>query len=249
VSIGNVLTAARRHPGLRRIVYVSSLTTVGPARPGGATFRGHPVARETDAYVAGSEGSPYFRMKAAMEEEALAAARAGLPVVVVNPSLCIDTLDVTPTTAQLLTGVAAGRLRFGLPGIVDAVATRDVAVGIVRALAVGRIGERYILGGESLPTTELIARIARAAGQPPPRGTLPLALLDALAWATEALNLVARRPWPLLPLSSVRMLKHAQPLDTSRARDELGLPHTPLDVAIEDTFRWLAERERRPARG
>ena len=228
---------------LLRIVYVSSLTTIGPAPLGREMRFGKPVAREIDQWSPKVDRSPYFRMKAAMEAAVLAEAEAGLPVVVVNPSLCIDTLDVTPTTAQLLEGVRDGTLRFGLPGVVDAVATRDVAVGIARALAVGVPGERYILGGESLPTTELITRIAKAAGAPTPRGELPLALLEMVGWATEVWNLIARRPWPLLPLSSVRMLRHAQPLDTSRARQELGLPQTPLDLAIRDTFAWLDGRK------
>ena len=262
-SIGNVLRAARERvplelmkpsmsnagapplrelhnvPGLKRIVYVSSLTTIGPARPGGAIRFGRPVASESDAWDPSTERSPYFRMKAAMEEKALSAAREGLPLVVVNPSLCIDTLDVTPTTAQLLLGVERGQLRFGLPGVIDAVATRDVAVGIVRALAVGRTGTRYILGGESMRTTDLLARIARVAGVPPPRGTLPLGLLESVGWLTELWNLLARRAWPALPLSSVRMLRHGQPFDTSLADEEFRLPHTPLDVAIRDAFGWL----------
>ncbi|MEZ4648358.1 MAG: NAD-dependent epimerase/dehydratase family protein [Candidatus Eisenbacteria bacterium] len=227
---------------LLRMVYVSSLTTIGPAPAGRDVRFGRPVATEDDAWSPAIDGSPYFRMKAAMEAEVMAEAARGFPVVVVNPSLCVDTLDVTPTTAQLLEGVREGRLAFGLPGVVDAVATRDVAIGIARALAVGTPGRRYILGGESLPTTEFLTRIATIAGVRPPRGELPLALLEAVGWATEIWNLIARRPWPLLPLSSVRMLRHAQPLDTGRARRELGLPHTPLEVAIRDCFAWLDGR-------
>lgn len=252
-SIGNVLAAARSVENLQRLVYVSSLTTIGPPRPdlgssGGPRPAKRPIAREADTFDPSRERSPYFRMKAAMETEVLRAAGEGLPAVIVNPSLCLDTLDVTPTTAQLLVGVAAGRLRVGLPGIVDVVATRDVAVGIARALVAGRVGERYILGGETLPMRELIARIAAAAGQPAPRGTVPLGLLEVLGWSAEVLNLVTRRPWPLVPLSSVRMLKHATPLDTSKARMELRLPHTPIDVAIRDAFAWLAARDAHGAR-
>ncbi len=233
-SLHPALADVRGLPGLKRIVYVSSLTTIG--RPLGAGTR---LASESDRFDPATERSPYFRMKAEMEDEARRAANEGLPLVIVNPTLCIDTWDVTPTTGQLLLAVAHRRLPFGVPGVLNAVATRDVAVGIARALAVGRTGARYILGGENLSIQELFTRIARAAQVPPPRGQIPLGLLEVAGWGAEAWNLLARRPWPALPLSAVRILRHAQPLDMRRARRELDLPNTPLDLAIRDALAWL----------
>jgi nucleoside-diphosphate-sugar epimerase len=136
----NLISAAQAAgPELRRIVYVSSVTTIG--RPtakaaGNAPHRGSPadlpLARESDLHVI-EDPSPYFRVKAMMEDLAQTAAGGGLPVVIVNPTFCVDEFDDHRSTAQLLVPLAKGMLPAFVPGRLNAVATRDVGEGIWRA--------------------------------------------------------------------------------------------------------------------
>ncbi len=234
-------------PGLKRIVYVSSLTTIGRPHGRDVTMTGQParaprvLADESDRYDLIQGSSPYFAMKREMEAEATRAAVEGLPIVIGNPGLCVDAWDATPTTGQLLVAIARGRMPFYLPGVMNVVATRDVGEALVNATALGRTGQRYILGTTNLEARDFLALIAREAGVPPPRIPIPLPLAAGAAWLSEVANLLARRPWPALPMSSVQMMRYSQPFDTTLARTELRMPQTPIETAVHDAMRWLHE--------
>ena len=133
-------------PGLKRFIYTSSLTTIG--RPAGRDrFESWPrLADERDRSDLTHASSPYFAMKAEMEAEATRAAVEGMPVLIGNPSLCVDAYDPTPTTGKLLVAVARRRMPVYLPGVMNVVATRDVGEALVNAAVLGRTGQRYILG-------------------------------------------------------------------------------------------------------
>jgi nucleoside-diphosphate-sugar epimerase len=223
-------------PGLKRIVYVSSVTTIG--RPRGRPHE-RPEANEADREDRVRGSSPYFVMKEEMEAAVTRAALQGMPIVIGNPTFCVDTHDATPTSGKLLLAVARRQMPVYLPGTMNAVATRDVAEALVNAASWGRTAQRYILGDENLTAREFLRRVANVAGVPPPRWPLPLAVAEALAWSTEVVNLLLRRTWPLLPISGVQMMRYSQPVDPGLARAELAMPRTPLDVAIRDALEWL----------
>jgi len=223
---------AARQGSLRRCVYVSSATTIGRAH-------GRP-AREDDRPPI-DDPSPYFRVKAMLEAMAAEAARSGLPLTIVNPTFCVDEFDDHRTTAQLLVPLAKGWLPAYVPGRLNAVATRDVGAGIVSALERGRRGARYILGGENLTSRAFLERCAHIAGVAPPRLALPVPLAELISLKTELLAYPFRAA-PLFPLTGIRMIKHGQAYDISRARDELGYAPTPLDPAIERAFAWYRKR-------
>lgn len=232
----NVLAMLRGATAQRpvRLVYVSSVTTIG--RPSAGRSTGRP-ARESDRAHPIVDSSPYFAVKSMLEQMVDQAAAAGLDLVIVNPTFCVDDLDARLTTAQLLRPLARRQLPAYLPGHLNAVATRDVGEGILLAARRGRRGARYILGGENLTSREFLTRCARAARVPPPRLKLPMALAEAVSWLTEvAAHLAGSRP--LFPMAGVRMLKHSQPYDTSRARDELGFVASSLDEAITRAYAW-----------
>jgi len=249
-------------PGLKRLVYVSSLTTI--ARPhgrdlpwdegagNGARRQGSelpgppdrigpaPLATEADRYDKLRSPSPYFAMKDEMEAEVTRAAVEGMPAVIVNPSLCVDAWDAQPTTGKLLLAVAQG-MPFYLPGKMNVVATRDVAEAMVNAVALGRTGQRYILGTENTTARAFLSLVARVAGVPPPAVPLPVPLAQTAAWITEVANLALRRPWPALPMSGVEMLRLGQWYDTTLAHEELRMPVTPIETAVTDALDWLRE--------
>jgi dihydroflavonol-4-reductase len=151
-----VLDAAAR-AGVRRVVHTSSCATCGPVR-------GRP-ATEADAPPSWELAVPYKRTKLEGEQLALAAARDGLDVVVVNPTTPVGPGDRGPTpTGKMVADVARGRARAHLiGGALNVVAVEDVAAGHLLAFDRGRPGERYLLGGENLPLREVFATVARAA--------------------------------------------------------------------------------------
>lgn len=227
--------------GLKRIIYTSSLTTIG--RPAGRD-RSEPwprLANERDRYDLLRASSPYFGMKAEMEAEATRAAVEGMPVVIGNPSLCVDAYDPTPTTGKLLVAIVRRRMPVYLPGVMNVVATRDVGEALVNAAVLGRIGQRYILGGDNTTAREFLGLVARIAGVPPPRVPVPIPLAEAMAYASEVAALLLHRDWAALPVSGVQMMKHSQAFDCSLAHSELQMPSTPIATAVADALHWLRE--------
>jgi dihydroflavonol-4-reductase len=213
VNVGgtqNVLDACLA-AGVRRLVHTSSCTTCGPV-PGR-------VATEEDEPPAWELVVPYKRTK--LESERLVLA-SELDAVVVNPTTPVGEGDTAPTpTGKMVRGVASGRYRayVGTAGV-NLVDVRDVARGHLLALERGRRGERYLLGGENLPLKEAFARIARAAGRPPPRMRVPYAAVRAGA----ALGLVNRNEALLARLPEY--------FSSAKAQRELGYEPSPVDDAL-----------------
>ena len=139
----NVLAAASA-AGVKRLVYTSALTTVGPPSDP------RQLAGERDLYTPGSVPLPYFEVKWAMEMEAARATAQGLPVVTLLPTAVFGPGDVKPTTGVILLMVARGQLPVTVEGTINVVDGRDVAAGHVAAAERGRPGRRYILGGHNL---------------------------------------------------------------------------------------------------
>jgi dihydroflavonol-4-reductase len=233
-SVRPVFEAATR-AGVERVVYTSSLTTVGrPGEPGR-------VADERDYYLLGSTGAAYLEAKAAMELEAYRFAAQGLPIVIVCPTACFGPGDVKPTSGVALLSIARGQVPVYVSGEVNVVDVRDVARSQVAAGERGRVGERYILGGTNASFKELLTEAAAAAGVPPPRIGLPRGLAIAVGGALA-------RPAGLLPLPAAKYLSTgvgqialAQPLSSAKAERELGHTHRPLRETVDATLGWFRE--------
>lgn len=226
-QMGRVLEAARR-TGVERLIYTSSLTTLGsPSQPGR-------LADERDFYTPGSSGSAYYEAKFAMEQMALEAAAGGLPAIILLPTAVFGPGDVKPTTGQLLLEVAKGRVPVYFDAAINVVDGRDVAAVHVAAVERGRVGERYIIGGHNLTLRQGLTVTARAAGVAPPRIRLPRTLVDAFIRLTDAL------PGVELP-ENMRTSRFWQPLSTLKAQRELGLAARPLEQTIRDTLAWFRE--------
>jgi dihydroflavonol-4-reductase len=219
--------------GLDRLVYTSSLTTIGP--PGDSD----PMSTERDFYLPGSTGSAYFETKWAMELEAWRAAAGGLPVTIVNPSAVFGPWDVKPTTGEILLNVAKGRMPFWVDLEVNVVDARDVGRGQVLAAERGRPGERYILGGENLAVRAALTMVAREAGSRPPRWRSSVSLVRAVVRMGEALGrLPLVQP---LPLEHFKTLSEWRALDTRKAREELGFTTRPFADTVRETLAWFRE--------
>jgi dihydroflavonol-4-reductase len=226
----NVLGAVGR-AGVARLVYTSTLTTIGPpADPGD-------LADEDDFYLPGTTGSAYFESKWAMEAEAWRAAASGLPVVIVNPTAVFGPWDVKPTTGEILLSVAKGRFPIWLDLETNVVDARDVGRGQVLAAQRGQPGRRYILGGENLSVHQALTVAAQQAGIDPPRWRAPVGLVKTMVKVGEAFGrLPLVRP---LPLEHFKTLGEWQALNTARAREELAFTTRPFVETVRDTLAWF----------
>ncbi len=249
----HVLDAAAASPHVTRLVYVSSVTTIGlPTGPDGRPAPHSRPACEQDTDHPIRDSAPYFDLKQTLEEMARFAAAASpkraasgaqgrCEVVIVNPTFCIDALDANRTTAQLLVPLAKRQIPAYIPGVLNAVPTQDVGEGIVLAAERGKNGERYILGGENMASDELLKRCALIAGVPAPTRGFPIRLAEAVSMVTEVIAFLTRTR-PLFPMAGIRMSRHGQALDTGRAERELGYRATDLDAAIQRAYDWYRQQ-------
>jgi len=186
---------------------------------------------------------PYMRSKFLAEREAFAAARAGAPVVIVNPTLPVGPGDrrLTPPTRMLL-----GFLNGGFPAYLDfamnMVDVRHAAFGHILAAERGRIGQRYILGGVNLTLSALIAMLAEITGRRMPRMRMPYGPALGFAMVAEFLADHITHRSPVAPLAGVRLARAPMVFDSTKAHDELGMPETNLRRALIDSVTWLQSR-------
>lgn len=226
-----VLDAARDE-GVERVVYTSSIAALGVHEDRSPATEDSPGAVE-------AHGGPYQRSKALGERVALDAARQGLPVVVVNPSTPVGVADHKPTpTGQMIVDFLRGRL----PGYVDTglniVDVDDVAAGHLLAAQRGRVGERYILGGENLTLKQILDLLAEVSGQRPARLRMPDWVALAWARADVAVARLYPRHTPTATPEKVQLSRRYEYFDPSKAVRELGLPQTPAREALRKAVEW-----------
>lgn len=230
----NVLQAARI-AGVRRVIYTSSVATIGiPAD-------GSPGTETTPVTLSDMIGH-YKRSKFLAEQVARDAARAGSPVVIVNPSTPVGPGDVKPTpTGQMVLDAARGRMPAYVDTGLNIVHVDDVAAGHLLALQHGRDGESYILGGEDLSLRAILTQIAGCVGRPPPRLRLPATPLLPLAYAAEALARLTGGT-TRITVEGVRLARKRMFFSSDKAARELGYRFRPATVALADAVRWLREQ-------
>jgi len=227
-----ILMEAARRAGVERIVYTSSVATL-------ALTNGLP-GDETRPLAAADAVGAYKRSKVLAERlvETMVA-REGLPAVIVNPSTPIGPRDVKPTpTGQIIVEAASGRM----PGYIDTglnlVHVDDVAAGHLAALRRGRIGERYILGGENVLLSKMLADIAELVGRAPPRLRLPRTLIYPIAIGAEAWARLTGKP-PFVTVDGLRMAKKKMFFNDAKARRELGYASRPYQEGLADAVAWF----------
>jgi len=227
----NIVEAARR-AGIKRIVYTSSVATIGLRSDGRPSD-------ESDAASLEDMIGHYKRSKFLAESWVREAARGGMPIVIVNPSTPIGPGDVKPTpTGRLVLDAATGRMPAYVDTGLNIVHVDDVAAGLLLAYEHGRIGERYILGGTDLSLQRILSMIASASGRRAPRLRLPLAMLLPLAYAAEALARLSGRD-TRITVDGVRMARHRMYFSSAKAVRELGYRWRPAQQAIDDAVRWF----------
>ena len=230
----NILSAARA-AGVRRVVYTSSVATIGIPKDG------TPGSEDTPSTVADMIGH-YKRSKFLAEEAAREAVRAGSEVVIVNPSTPVGPGDVKPTpTGQLVFDAAAGRMPAYVDTGLNIVHVDDVAAGHLLAFHRGRNGERYILGGQDMTLREILADISRLVGRKPPSVRLPSAVVMPIAYVAEAMARVTGRP-TRVTVEGVRMARKLMFFSSGKAARELGYQWRPPTQAFADAIEWFRDQ-------
>lgn len=185
---------------------------------------------------------PYCKSKYRAEEAAQAAAKDGMPLVIVNPTMPIGPGDflLTPPTRMIL-----GFLNGTTPAFLDCdfnlVDARDAALGHVLAAEHGRVGERYILGHENLNLRQLLDQLESMTGLSMPRRCVPYWLAYASALVSESLANLTKKP-PLAPLTGVRLARSSMAFDSRKARVELHWQCRPLSQSLLDTIADFHQR-------
>lgn len=230
-----VLEAARK-ADVERFVFTSTESIL----KGTPSTAGKPIDEQIALSIEDMPG-PYCRSKFLAEERARAAAHEGLPVVIVNPTLPVGPGDfhLTPPTRMLL-GFLAGEYPAYLNSAFNMIDVRDAAQGHLLAADHGRIGERYILGGENLPMHEILALLGELSGRPMPKRQVPywLAYVSALVSETWA-DLVTKAP-PTAPLTGVRLASSEMTFDCTKAVEELGLRPRPIRTSLAELIEWFS---------
>jgi dihydroflavonol-4-reductase len=220
--------------GVERVVYTSSVATLRVDH--------RTEAATEDAPVSGAEAiGAYKRSKVVAERlvEQLVA-HDGLPAVIVNPSTPIGARDLRPTpTGRIIVEAARGRMPAFVDTGLNVAGVDDVALGHVLALERGRIGERYILGGDNLSLRELLAEIAGLTGRKAPRVRLPVAPLYPLALAAETLARFTGRE-PFLTRDGLAMSRNRMHFSSAKAKRELGYRPAPHAPALRAALDWFA---------
>ena len=218
---------------VERVVYTSSVATlrVGPAT----------VGATEDQPLQPEEAIGAYKRSKLLSERLVEqmAAEDGLPAVIVNPSTPVGARDLRPTpTGRIIVEAACGRMPAFVETGLNVVDVEDVAQGHLLALAHGRIGERYILGGDNLMLRELLGEIAGLAGRRAPRLRLPVAPLVPLAHAAQALARFSGKE-PFLTVDGLKMSRNRMFFSSDKARRELGYRPGPHTAGLEAALAWF----------
>jgi dihydroflavonol-4-reductase len=236
-----VLEAARKQ-GVRRVVYTSSVATMGFS-----SIRGN-VADDVTNNVA-DENSPvsladmighYKRSKFMAEQAAFEAAKSGVDVVVVNPSTPIGERDIKPTpTGRIVVDFLKRKFPAYVETGLNLVDATECARGHVRALEKGRRGERYILGGENLTLKQILDRLGAITGLKSPTVKLPYGFALATAVVDEMVTGRILGREPRATIDAVRMGRKMMFVSSAKAERELGWRTTSVDGALQRSVNWF----------
>ncbi len=229
----HVLEAARR-AGAELVVHTSTVGTLGIPKD-------RPGTEDSPVSLADMVG-PYKRSKFMAEQAAVAAAREGLRVVIVNPSTPIGALDLKPTpTGRIILDFLKRRMPAYVDTGLNLVDVEDVAQGHLLAAERGKPGERYILGGEDLTLKEFFARLAALSGLSAPLVKIPYPIAFGFALGAEALARAFTKRPPRASLTEVRMARKKMFFDSGKARRELGYSPRPIDGALDRAIAFFRQ--------
>ncbi len=237
VEGSRALMRAAGEAGVERIVYTSSVATLG------LTGSHLPADEATPADITSMIG--HYKRSKYMAEQAVQALIEDerLPAVIVNPSAPIGPRDAKPTpTGRLIVDAARGKMPAYVNTGLNVVHVDDVAKGHLLAFDHGKIGERYILGGDDMTLGDILSTIADLAGVRAPSLKLPIGLIMPIAHLTEAFwRLTGRADDPFVTVDGLKMARKLMFFSSAKAKAGLGYSPRPAAAAFEDALDWYRQ--------
>lgn len=236
---GTVATLlAAQKAGTKKVVYTSSLSTLG-TRPDGQP------SDETTPFNQWDIANHYIHSKVVSEQVALDFCKAGLPLVVVLPGFPFGPRDTAPTpTGGIVLDILRGDIWALAPGGFSAIDVDDCGAGHVLAAEKGRIGEKYLLTNHNTTFADFTKLVCREANKPAPKVRVPgaavLGASRAFEWWAEN---VSKKP-PISTYKSAQYMQRCIFFDNTKARTELGLPQTPLADSVQRAIAWFRANHR-----
>jgi dihydroflavonol-4-reductase len=220
---------------VERVVYTSTVATIAvPSHDAGLPNEG--TRASLDQMI-----GHYKRSKFLAELEAIKAAAAGVPVVIVNPTAPVGPGDWKPTpTGRIIVDFMNGKMPAYVDTGLNVVAVEDVAAGHLLAAENGRIGERYILGARNMTLKQILDALATITGRPTPRVRLPHAVALAAGYADEFFSRLTGRE-PQIPVEGVKMSRHRMFVASDKAEKQLGYKPGSVEAALERAVRWYEQ--------
>ena len=229
-----LLDAARKN-AVQRIVYTSSVATIG------FTSNGHTADEDSPVSLDDMIGH-YKRSKFLAEQIALEAGRSGMHVVTVNPTTPVGEQDVRPTpTGRIVLDFLKRKFPAYVETGLNLVDVRECARGHVAALEKGKSGERYILGGENLTLKQILDKLAAITGLSSPRVKLPYIFAFATGIIDETITGRMLNKEPRATMDAVRMGKKMMFATSAKAERELGWKIVPVDDALRRAVGWFRD--------
>jgi len=232
INIGGTINVVRAclKENVGKLVHTSSVAAVGYRKDGLPADESTPF--NWDSYDVG-----YRISKFRAEQEVLKGVQAGLPAVIVNPSVIIGERDISFNGGQIVRDVFKKRIFYYIDGGISVVYVGDVVRGHLAAARIGRIGERYLLTGENLTHKQIIDTTVEVVGGWKPVFKLPFWGAKAIAAVSETVaNLTGTKPW--IGRELVAGLNLTCWFSCEKAVRELGHSVTPFRTAVERTFEW-----------
>ncbi len=222
-----------REAGVPRVVYTSSVATMGFKRDGTIVDEQTPVS---EADMIGH----YKRSKWLAEQEAIAAAKAGQHVVVLNPTTPIGPADRKPTpTGRIVVDFLKGKFPAYVDTGLNLVDVDEIARTHLAALTRGIPGERYILGGENLTLKQILDKMSAISGLPSPTMKVPHAVALAFAFFDETITGKLRGKEPRATVEAVQMGRKLMWASSARAERDLGFQVIPVYRALRSAMAWF----------
>ncbi len=223
---------------VEKVIYTSTVGTIGMRKDGVPADEDSPV--NLDDMI-----GHYKRSKYMAEQVALEFAASGLPVIIVNPTTPVGAGDIKPTpTGKIIVDFLRGHLPAYVDTGLNLVHVADVAEGHLLAEEKGRVGERYLLGGENWTLEEILDHLATLTGARLPRFRLPWTVAYLAAYLDELVVGTILRKEPSIPLEGARMAQYKMFVSIEKARRELGYNPRPVEQALREAVEYFQHRWR-----
>ncbi len=218
--------------GVKKFVHTSSIAALGYRTDG-------ILSDETTAFN-WNANLTYKYSKHLAELEIFKAIGKGLPAVIVNPSVVIGHKDYRFHGGSLIKRVSSGMVPFYIDGGINIVYIADVVFGHIQAAKVGRIGERYVLGGMNLTIKEAFEQVAEVVGVTPPKLKAPTILVKSAAKIFDLISSISGKK-PLISSDLIASIGINFWFSSEKGKRELGYKITPFKEAVKKTYEWYKD--------